>query len=353
MQRRDIHLVGSVPLASATEVFEKVCAAVGPALRSLPDGETGARRAWLPWLEPIFSGHPQFEPTEKHYKRIYETKGNAQYRVKPGIAIEDVRFDKLPFAQIATDSYREFTRLKTAGVVPARCRFQVTLAGINSVIRRFVVEEQQKAIAPLYEQGLFAQIRRMAQSIPPDQLAVQWDVASAVFQYIEIGAPCAHGNTRQEMVETFSTWHARLGDAVPEGVHLLYHLCYGDHNHRHSVEPASTRWLVEFANRLTAKTARPIQLIHMPVPRNRADDAYFEPLKDLELKPETSLALGLVHYTDGVEGTKRRIATAEKYVKDFMIATECGLGRRDPETLPRLLEIHAEVAGLRQQGTTG
>jgi hypothetical protein len=54
--------------------------------------------------------------------------------------------------------------------------------------------------------------------------------------------------------------------------------------------------------------------------------------------------LGLVHYTDGVAGTKKRLATAEKYVSGFSIATECGFGRRDPGTLTDLLRIHREVA---------
>ena len=344
--QREVYFVGSVPFyADSSEVFSAISKAVGPALRWLPDGETGPRRAWLPWLEPIFSEHGQFEPTEKHYRRIYETKGNPQYRVKPGIAPQDVRFHNLPFARIAIDSYRDFASLKQAGIIPPRVRFQVCLAGVNSVIRRFVVEEQRQEIARKYEEGVFAEIDKMSIAIPNDELAIQWDVASAVFQYIEAGTPSAHGNTREEMLETFSGWHARLGDAVPEGVDLLYHLCYGDHNHRHSVEPQSSRWLVEFANRLSAKIERPIQAIHMPVPRNRDDDAYFEPLSDLKLQPGTRLVLGLVHYTDGVEGTRRRIRAAEKYARDFMIATECGLGRREPNTIPRLLEIHAEVAG--------
>jgi hypothetical protein len=83
----------------------------------------------------------------------------------------------------------------------------------------------------------------------------------------------------------------------------------------------------------------------MPVPRDRSDDAYFAPLKSLRLPPSTQLCLGLVHYTDGVAGTKKRLATAEKFVRDFSIATECGFGRRPPETLPELLRIHAEAAG--------
>ncbi|HEV3159604.1 MAG TPA: hypothetical protein VGZ89_06425, partial [Xanthobacteraceae bacterium] len=126
----------------------------------------------------------------------------------------------------------------------------------------------------------------------------------------------------------------------------LYHLCYGDSNHRHVVEPTDMGDMVEFANRLARNVKRPIELIHMPVPRNRADDAYFEPLKRLMLRPETELCLGLVHYTDGVDGTKKRLATAKKYSDKFSIATECGFGRRDPRTIPELLLIHAEVADL-------
>jgi hypothetical protein len=84
----------------------------------------------------------------------------------------------------------------------------------------------------------------------------------------------------------------------------------------------------------------------MPVPRNRDDDGYFEPLRRLRLRPETELSLGLVHHTDGVAGTTRRLATARRYVADFSVATECGFGRREPRTIPELLRIHAEVADL-------
>ena len=115
----------------------------------------------------------------------------------------------------------------------------------------------------------------------------------------------------------------------------------------HVVEPTDMGDMVQFANRLTALVMRPIQMIHMPVPKERHDDAYFAPLKDLKLRPETTLALGLVHYTGGLEGTRLRIAAAQKYVKDFMIGTECGFGRRDPSTIPKLLDIHSEVAGIK------
>src|SRR5262249_38525327 len=125
---------------------------------------------------------------------------------------------------------------------------------------------------------------------------------------------------------------------------LLFHFCYGDSNHRHVVEPTDMGDMVVLANYLSRRIRRSIQWIHMPVPRDRCDYAYFEPLRRLELRREPQLCLGRVHYTDGVGGTRRRLATAEKHVKNFAIATECGFGRRPPGTISELLRIHAAAA---------
>ena len=100
---------------------------------------------------------------------------------------------------------------------------------------------------------------------------------------------------------------------------------------------------MELANTLSGAISRPINWFHMPVPRDRTDDAYFAPLRNRTIRPETKLYLGLVHYTDGVEGTRRRIKAAQGAIGDFGLATECGMGRRPPETIPDLLRIHAEV----------
>ena len=55
---RNVHLVGSVPLANAADVFETVSEALGPRITRLPDGETGARSDWITWLEPAFADNP-------------------------------------------------------------------------------------------------------------------------------------------------------------------------------------------------------------------------------------------------------------------------------------------------------
>ena len=56
--------------------------------------------------------------------------------------------------------------------------------------------------------------------------------------------------------------------------------------------------MVEIANATSTGVARPIQFFHMPVPKGRTDDAYFAPLDNLRLHPETELYLGLIHHDD-------------------------------------------------------
>jgi hypothetical protein len=89
---------------------------------------------------------------------------------------------------------------------------------------------------------------------------------------------------------------------VPVEVELGLHLCYGDPGHKHVVEPKDTNLMVDFTNKLVATIKHPIAWVHMSVPREREDVAYFAPLKGLKIDPRTELYLGLVHRTDGVAG---------------------------------------------------
>jgi hypothetical protein len=342
----DVYLVGSVPMATAEEVFRTVSAALGPKLKRIPDGETGERIDWITWLRPIFSEHPAFELSDEIF-RLHETAPPVKrYRLRPGRSIADVKIDNLFYADIAANSYRAFKRLKDAGAIAPGTRFQVDLVPAHSVIWLFLVDELHAPIDPIYNEALKREVDKIAATIPHDELAIQFDVASAVFARLQREQVGAYGGSKAEMQQTFSNILIDLGNRVPLDIELLYHLCYGDSNHRHVVEPKDMGDMVDFTNRVTTGVQRPINLVHMPVPRDREDEAYFAPLANLRLRPETELCLGLVHYTDGIEGTKRRLATARKYARTFSIGTECGFGRRKPETIPELLRIHAAASEL-------
>jgi hypothetical protein len=177
--------------------------------------------------------------------------------------------------------------------------------------------------------------------VPAEQLelAIQWDVA------IEVGL--LEGAATTHLQDPWSDITERLvclGQAVPPDVELGYHFCYGDLGHHHFKEPEDSGLVIRLANGVAARLTRPLAWIHLPVPLTRDDDAYFAPLDELKLPPETEIYLGLVHYHDGISGAERRILAARQHLTRFGVATECGLGRRPADTIPELLRIHAAVA---------
>jgi hypothetical protein len=135
----------------------------------------------------------------------------------------------------------------------------------------------------------------------------------------------------------------RIGNAVPAAIEFGYHLCYGSPADEHCVQPKDTAIMVEMANAVSAGVARPIRFFHMPVPKNRTDDAYFAPLDNLRLHPETELYLGLVHHDDA-QGDRARLAAARRHARVDGVATECGMARGDPARLPALLAAHVRLA---------
>ncbi len=286
MPQRHVHLVGSVPLADAATVFETVSAALGPRLRRIPDGETGERSDWIAHLEPIFADNPVLEKSDEVFRLHPTAPGRTRYRLRPGVSPADIRFDNLLYADTAIRSYAEFARLKQQGVIPAHCRFQVDLVPAHSVIWLFLQDDLHAPVDPIFNEALLREIDRLAAAIPHGDLAIQFDVASAVFARLQRNEPNAYGRDRDEMLATFGAILVELANHVPGGIELMFHFCYGDSNHKHVIEPIDMGDMVDVANLLCAEIKRPIDLIHMPVPRDRDDDAYFAPLARLRLQPQ-------------------------------------------------------------------
>jgi ubiquinone/menaquinone biosynthesis C-methylase UbiE len=337
---RGVHLVGSVPLASAETVFQTVATAIGDRLRRIPDGETGPRSDWIVWQLPVFTSQTRLDivpPGSDSWRPL------PRVRLEDGARSEHVRFEALGYADAALASYRTFARLKRDGRVPGACRFQVCLPTPLAPISAFVVPEHQALLEPPYEARLLEELRVILAEVPHDQLAVQWDT-NFEFGMLQGVFPVWFDDVKGGILERL----LRLSRQVPVDVELGYHFCYGEIQHRH-VEPTDAGKLVEVANALTASLSRPLNWIHLPVPRARTDDAYYAPLADLRLRPETELYLGLLHRTDGLDGCAQRMRAARRVVSDFGVATACGWGRRAPSTIPELLELHRALSAPVQQ----
>ena len=355
---REVLLVGSVGLRNNEEVFRTVGPLLGGRMTRIPDGETGERTSWVTRLRSVIENNPAFEddPAERAAggRITHPTEGTRTWkgapvlqrgapppprlRLKAGVRPADIRIGGLGYPEAAIDSYRLLCRLREQDIVPKSLRFQVSLPTTAAFLNAHVVVEHHAVVEPVYRDYLIGEMRQICAAIPHHDLAIQWDVSTEMGQWEGV-RPAHFSEVKGGVIERLAA-HC---NQVPHGVELGVHLCYGSYGGRHWKEPESTANMVEVHNRLIGQLSRPINYVHMPVPVNRSDDTYFKPLRELKPNSRTRLFLGLIHDTDGVEGTRRRIAVAEKYIPDFGIAAECGFGRRPPETIPNLLRVHSEV----------
>ena len=162
-----VHLVGSVPLGGAEEVFRTVAGVLGDRLRRIPDGETGPRSDWIGWQYPVFSSQPQFEPGPPGASSSY--RALPQLRLRSGVAADGMSFDELGYASAAMSSYAIFARLRGEGVVPAHCRFLVSLPTPLAPVSAFVALEHQADLEPVYEAQMAREVERILDAIPHDR----------------------------------------------------------------------------------------------------------------------------------------------------------------------------------------
>ena len=341
MTTHPIHFVGSIPLESAEAVFRALAASVGARARRWPDGETGERAYWIRWQKQTFDDHPDFElkTANTSLPGFKDAVERPFYVIRDGVDPAGVTIETMGYAAEAVASYATFAKLKAAGTIPAAVRFQVSIPSAIALTVGFFEMPERSMAEPIIEAALAREVDVIVAAIPHDQLAIQWDVCHEVVA-ADGGMPMHY----DDIIAASTARIARLLGCVPDGVEAGIHLCYGDPGHKHIIEPADLSTCVAYANGITAASLRPVNFILMPVPRERSDAAYFAPLDALSLPAETELYLGLVHFTDGAEGTAARLAAASGHVGAFGIATECGFGRRDPDTIPPLLGIHAAVA---------
>jgi hypothetical protein len=335
-------LVGSANVEDAEELFRLVAQVSGGTIERIPDGERGRRRNWLAAQGPFLAAAPELEAVETGPNR-YGSRGQVGKRFRPRAGVEpsSIALD-LPYAEDATRSFDTFRALQDAGVLGRRVRMQVSMPTAMATCLALIAPESQREMLPVVESVLARQVERIAAELPPEALAIQWDVA-AEFMHMELAG--AETFSRADIVAAL----VRLSVFVPRAMQLGYHLCYGDAppepgaKGKHFVEPSDTALLVEIGNAVVQGATRPVDWIHMPVPINRDDAAYFAPLASLRLPAGTRLYLGLVHEEDGLEGAQRRAAAAAKFASGFGVATECGMQNEPRDAHPRILEIQRDL----------
>lgn len=332
-----VHFVGTIPLADSAEVFRTTAEYVGDRLRRLPDGETGARSSWI-WIQtPVVQQHPELEPTTVTLPGLGEL---SVVSPREGVNTDTLDLGNIGYADYAEQSYATFRALKQEGVIAEHVRFQVNLPTPAAIAAFMAHPDAAPTLEAAYTRAMLRELDRITNHIPHYELAVQWDTCVELLMIEDFPATApwfddVWAGVRDRM--------SHLGSAVPDDVQLGFHLCYGDFGHQHQVELDDATVLVQLANMLTTEMPRPINFLQLPVREDADPTQYLAPLADLHLNDRTDLYLGLITDGDGLEGARKRINAARRHIDTFGVATECGMGRRQPDTVQPLLAIHRDA----------
>ena len=198
----------------------------------------------------------------------------------------------------------------------------------------------------------FADLDRLLATVPPDEVAVQWDVAVEFGILEEAFAPGG-----AQAFDAIIAALARCIDQVPAGIPAGLHLCYGDYGHQHFKQPGSLALQVRVLNAVTAAAGRPVSFVSFTVPQYQREDSYFAPLAQLTADPGTELNFALVPYhpaeqAPGTTETQIRLIDAALAAspggpRDWGICTECGMGRASRDEIPALLDLHRQIIAIR------
>jgi hypothetical protein len=337
-----LYFVGSIPLSNTADVFRQTCAAAGPFVRRIPDGETGERTLWIKFQQKMLAEHPAIEldPTAPPLP-VKQSDGTVHrliqpVRLKPDVDPDRVKFDT-GYDRAALASYQTFRTLQKEGAIPPGIRFQVALPTPMATGLMYVSPAGRDRYLRAYERALLAALDNILKTIPHVDLSIQYDVCQEVLlfeNYFPVRSP--------DYREAVFAQLGRLGAAVPPDVELGFHLCYGSPGDQPLLVLKDATVLVELMNGIAAFVPRPVEFLHIPVPRD-ANDEFFAPLSHWSRPERTHLYLGLLQFGDDA-GNRARITTARRTIGDFGVAAECGFGRTDPSRVPAILAGHRAAA---------
>jgi hypothetical protein len=257
-----VHLVGSVNLDTAADVFRTCGKVLGRRLRRIPDGELGPRRMWMGWQYPMFLSRPGLEVDPDIGRASFPYRA---YRLAAGANPTDLQFGTLGYAHAAKASYIDFVAARKAGELPQGIKFQVCLPTPYAVTAVFCPGRDRVAIEAAYGQAMLHELATICATVQHADLAIQWDVCFEMLAWdgqTKAFTPLDLQNVESELVARMK----RLCETVPPDVDVGVHLCYGDPDARHLIEPQDAGKEVAFANAIAAAVTRPLTFLHMPVP---------------------------------------------------------------------------------------
>lgn len=332
---RGAHLVGSIPADDAEQAMRTALQAVGPQLRTLPDGETGERHHWVVHIIDALREHPDLELKRAGAWSDYDD--TPVLRIRRGHRLKG---ESLDFGHVKAfaDSYPIFECVR-AEAGQAELAFQVGIPG-----------DLDMALFTLGPVGAFRHRAPFRAATLREIKEIHARAGDDVVFQIEVPAELVFvarmpGPAQPLMARFLARGIARLVGESPGGARFGMHLCLGDMNHKALAAMRDAGAVVHLNNAIVRAwpAGRRLEYVHAPFAAAqeppRTDPAWYAPLKKLRLPAGTRFVAGFVHENQELEPQRQIRSLIEKFVgRPVDVATSCGLGRRERAAAQAALE---------------
>jgi hypothetical protein len=286
-----VHLVGDFPIDENAAIF-KLC-----------DTELGDRLLFFPQGRPL------------------------------QLAQKEVSSQATSLASHTAHAFQLFRRMKDEASLPRQARMSAAIwAPLYGPAADSVLAEKQT-------DTLVAEISDLPLSLSglTSELGVQINIPFADVAELE------EADGKLIAAEHLETTVVRLVNAVPRDAAVILHFsCREGANFK--IASAHLDEMAALATSILKAVARPVELIHVPIPLKVPNEAFLSPLRKFVLPDPTRLCLGLIHLSDGFDGAMRRVEVARHHVSEFAVAARSGFASRSPDSLADFLQLHARVA---------
>lgn len=337
---RQVHLLGSLPGATAHEAMTTALAALGGHVALLPDGETGKRRNWIIHIIESLRTHPDLELRSDGGWTDYDDL--PRFGVRRGHTLFGATLD-LGHVEPFRDSFATFGTLREERGRPD-LTFQVGIPG-----------DFDMALFALGPTGPLRYRRAFTEATLREIHTIHAEAGDDVVFQLELPAELvsvarAPSVTQPAAAALLASGIATLVQASPAGARFGLHLCLGDMNHKALGRMTDVAPAVHLTRALLRAwpAGRPLEFVHLPFAAAEEpppeDPAWYAPLADLALPHATRLVAGFVHEDPTLQAQQQLLDLIEGLVGgEVDIATSCGLGRRDPEAALATMRRAAEL----------
>ena len=140
------HLIGSVPLENADEVFRVVSHSIGQHLKRMPDGETGRRSDWIGFVRRHLGKNPAFEKDESVPWFQFKQWDGKVIREWPLLKFKDMTDPasiqlETGYAEDAKASFSQFEALQIEGIIPQAVKYQACSATPHAISYMYVTRD--------------------------------------------------------------------------------------------------------------------------------------------------------------------------------------------------------------------